>query len=65
MTGRGRKPGRFAVCIDNGEYDAALIVGKIHRVAKPARNDRPSDISTNRMRTTCTREAGSFPSSVP
>ena len=34
----------LAVCIDNGEYDVDLIVGKIYRVVKPKRNDRPSDI---------------------
>ena len=34
----------FAVCIRNGEYEADLIVGKIYRVVKPKRNDRPSDI---------------------
>ena len=34
----------LAVSIDNGEYDVDLIVGKIYRVVKPKRNDRPSDI---------------------
>jgi hypothetical protein len=32
------------VCIQNGEDEVDLIVGKIYRVMKPKRNDRPSDI---------------------
>ena len=32
------------MCIRNGEYEIDLIVGKIYRVVKPERNDRPSDI---------------------
>jgi hypothetical protein len=44
MATRGSVSGRFAVCIHDGEYDADLIVGKIYRVVKPKRNDRPSDI---------------------
>jgi hypothetical protein len=44
MTSRGGKLAEFAVCIHNGEYDVDLIVGKIYRVVKPRRNDRPSDI---------------------
>ena len=44
MTNRGGRSGEFAVCIHNGEYDIDLIVGKIYRVVKPKRNDRPSDI---------------------
>jgi hypothetical protein len=32
------------VCIHNGEYEVDLIVGKIYRVVKPKRNDRPSDV---------------------
>jgi hypothetical protein len=44
MTNRGSVSGRFAVCIHNGEYDVDLIVGKIYRILKPKRNDRPSDI---------------------
>jgi len=36
--------GDFAVCINSGEYDADLIVGKVYRVLKPRRNDRPSDV---------------------
>jgi hypothetical protein len=43
MTKRGATR-EFAVCIDNGEYDVDLIVGKLYRVARPKRNDRPSDI---------------------
>jgi len=44
MTSRGSRSVELAVCIDNGEYDVDLIVGKIYRVVKPKRNDRPSDI---------------------
>ncbi len=44
MTRRGGRPGRFAVCIHNGDYDVDLIVGKIYRVVKSKRNDRPADI---------------------
>jgi hypothetical protein len=44
MTTRGDKSREFSVCIHNGEYDVDLIVGKIHRVVKPKRHDRPSDI---------------------
>ena len=40
---RGR-PGDFAVCVHNGEYDVDLIVGKVYRIVKPKRNDRSSDI---------------------
>jgi hypothetical protein len=31
-------------CIENGEYEADLIVGKIYRIVEPKRNDRPSDV---------------------
>lgn len=34
----------FAVCVHNGEYEVDLIVGKVYRVLKPKRNDRPADI---------------------
>jgi hypothetical protein len=44
MASRGDGSGEFAVCIHNGEYDADLIVGKIYRVVKAKRNDRPADI---------------------
>jgi hypothetical protein len=44
MTSRGGRPGDFAVCIHNGEYEVDLIVGKIYRVVKPLRNDRLSDL---------------------
>ena len=40
----GRASAGFAVCIRNGQYEVDLIVGKIYRVVKPERNDRPSDI---------------------
>ena len=32
------------MCIQNGEYEADLMVGKLYRVVKPQRNDRSSDI---------------------
>lgn len=44
MTSRGGRPGDFAVCIHNGEYEVDLIVGKIYRIVKPLRNDRLSDL---------------------
>jgi len=44
MTSRGGRPGKFAVCIQNGECDVDLIVGKIYRVLKPQSKDRPADI---------------------
>lgn len=44
MATRGDRSRAFSVCIHNGEYDADLIVGKIYRIVKPKRNDRPSDI---------------------
>ena len=44
MTSRADRSPDFAVCIQNGEYDVDLIVGKIYRVVKPKRNDSPSDI---------------------
>jgi hypothetical protein len=44
MATRGGSSREFAVCIHNGEYDVDLVVGKIYRVVKPKRNDRPSDI---------------------
>jgi hypothetical protein len=44
MTSRRGRAGAFAVCIHNGEYEADLVVGKVYRVVKPHRNDRPSDI---------------------
>jgi len=43
MNPAGRSAG-FAVCIERGESDVDLIVGKIYRVVRPCRNDQPSDI---------------------
>ncbi len=34
----------FVVCIENGEYEADLLIGKIYRTVKPERNDRPADL---------------------
>ncbi len=44
MTSRGGRPGKFAVCIQNGECDVDLIVGKIYRVVRSKRNDRASEL---------------------
>ena len=44
MTTQAGRPAQFAVCIHNGDYDVDLIVGKVYRVLKPKRNDRPSDL---------------------
>lgn len=44
MTSRTDKSREFAVCIQNGEHEVDLIVGKIYRVVKSKRNDRPADI---------------------
>ena len=44
MTKRGGRSTEFAVCIHNGESDVDLVVGKIYRVVRPKRNDRPSDV---------------------
>ena len=41
---RRNRPATFAVCIQTGEDEIDLIVGKIYRVTGPERNDRPSDI---------------------
>lgn len=32
------------MCIHTGEHDVDLVVGKIYRVVRPKRNDRPSDV---------------------
>jgi hypothetical protein len=34
----------FVLCLENGEYEADLVVGKIYRTAKPEKNDRPADL---------------------
>jgi hypothetical protein len=44
MPKRAVRSATFAVCIQNGEYEVDLIVGKIYRVARPERNDEPADI---------------------
>ena len=44
MTSRASRPAEFAVCVQNGEYEADLVVGKLYRVVKPQRNDQSSDI---------------------
>ncbi len=44
MGSRAAASQDFAVCIHDGEDEIDLLVGKIYRVVKPKRNDRPSDI---------------------
>ena len=44
MASRGDRSGEFVVCIHNHGYEIDLVVGKIYRVVRPKRNDRPSDI---------------------
>ena len=34
----------FVLCLEHGEYEADLIVGKMYRTAKPEKNDRPVDL---------------------
>jgi hypothetical protein len=41
---RARRAAGFAVCIERGEHDVDLVVGKIYRVVRPCRNDQPSDV---------------------
>lgn len=43
MTSRG-KADEFAVCVQSDEDNVDLIVGKIYRVVKPKRHDRPTDV---------------------
>jgi hypothetical protein len=43
MTRRG-KPDEFAVCVHSDEDGVDLVVGKIYRVVKPKRHDRPTDV---------------------
>lgn len=44
VTSRRSTPAYFAVCIQNGEYEADLVVGKLYLVARSERNDRSADI---------------------
>jgi hypothetical protein len=41
---RASRAAGFAVCIERGQHDVDLVVGKIYRVVRPWRNDQPSDI---------------------
>jgi hypothetical protein len=43
MTSR-RKADEFAVFVHSDEDNVDLIVGKIYRVVKPKRHDRPTDV---------------------
>lgn len=44
MTHRKSKGAPYVVCIENGEYDLDLIVGKIYRAAKPEPKDHASEL---------------------
>jgi hypothetical protein len=44
MPSRARRSTAFALCIQSGEDDSDLIVGKVYQVMKPEQNDRSSDI---------------------
>ena len=41
--GSGRRLA-FVLCLENGEYEADLLVGKVYRTVKPEKNDRPVDL---------------------
>ncbi len=32
------------ICLERGEYEADLVIGKVYRTAKPEQNDRPVDL---------------------
>ena len=34
----------FVICLENGEYEADLLVGKVYRRVKPEKNDRAADL---------------------
>jgi len=34
----------FVVCLENGEYEADLLIGKVYRTGKAEKNDRPADL---------------------
>ena len=34
----------FVLCVETGEYDGELVVGKLYRRARAEKNDPPSDI---------------------
>jgi hypothetical protein len=44
MTTRRRPAHGFALCIEPGEYEAHLVVGKVYRVVTPEPRDRKADI---------------------
>jgi hypothetical protein len=41
---KSRTRAAYVVCLEHGEYEADLLVGKIYRTAKPEKNDRPVDL---------------------
>jgi len=42
-TKSGSKHPSFVVCIEAGEYEGELVLGKVYRTLKPAKNDRLDD----------------------
>ena len=34
----------YVVCLEHGEYEADLVVGKIYRTARSEKSDRPVDL---------------------
>lgn len=43
-SAKARTRPAYVVCIEHGEYEADLVVGKVYRTAKPEKNDRPVDL---------------------
>ena len=43
-TAKHRSPPDFVICVENGEYEADLLIGKVYRTAKPEKNDRPAEM---------------------
>ena len=39
-----RKQPTYVLCLENGEYEVDLIVGKVYRTAKREKNDRSADM---------------------
>jgi hypothetical protein len=37
------RPG-FVLCVENGKYEADLLIGKVYKAIKPEKNDRPVDL---------------------
>ena len=39
-----RKATGFVLCVESGEYDGELVVGKVYRVTRAEKNDPASDL---------------------